>query len=118
AGTGLHQGGGEDGERAAVLDVAGGAEELLGRVDRGGGDAAGQDAAAGRRGQVVGAAEPGDRVEQHDHVVAQLDEALGPLDGQLGERGVVLRRAVERRVDHFAAHRPLHVGDLFGALVD
>ena len=28
--------------------------------------------------------EPGDRVEQHDDVLALLDEALGPLDRELG----------------------------------
>ena len=72
---------------------------------------------AGRR-QVVGAAEAGDRVEQHDDVVAQLDEPLGPLDGQLGDRGVVVGGTVEGRVDDLALHRPLHVGDLFRTLVD
>ena len=71
-----------------------------------------------RRGQVVGPAEPGDRVEQHDHVVAQLDQPLGPLDGQLGDRGVVLRRPVEGGGDDLALDRALHVGDLFGPLVD
>ena len=72
---------------------------------------------AGRR-QVVRAAQAGDRVEQDDHVVAQLDQALGALDGQLGDRGVVLGRAVEGRGDDLALHRPLHVGDLFRTLVD
>jgi hypothetical protein len=72
---------------------------------------------AGRR-QVVGAAQAGDRVEQHDDVVAQLDEALGALDGELGDRRVVLGGTVEGRGDDLALHRALHVGDLFGALVD
>ena len=43
---GLDQRGGEDRERAALLDVAGRAEELLRRVQRAGVDAAGHDAAA------------------------------------------------------------------------
>ena len=72
---------------------------------------------AGRR-QVVGAAQAGDRVEQHDDVVAQLDEALRPLDRELGDRGVVVGGAVEGRGDDLALHRALHVGDLFGPLVD
>ena len=71
----------------------------------------------GRR-DVVGAAEAGDRVEQHDDVAAELDEALGALDGELGDRGVVLGGAVERRGDDLALDRALHVGDLFGTLVD
>src|SRR6266545_973599 len=80
-GPGLHQGGREDGQRAAVLDVAGGAEEPLRRVQGGGVDTAGQDPPARRSRQVVGPAEAGDRVEQHDHVVTQLHQPLGPLDG-------------------------------------
>jgi hypothetical protein len=52
--AGLDQRGREDGERATVLDVAGGAEELLRRVERGGVDTTGQDAAARRGREVVG----------------------------------------------------------------
>ena len=48
----------------------------------------------------------------------QLDQPLGPLDGQLGHDRVVLGRPVEGRGDDLALHRPLHVGDLFRALVD
>ena len=70
------------------------------------------------RGEVVGAAELGDRVEQHDDVVTELHEALGTLDGELGDRRVVLGRPVEGRGDDLALDRPLHVGDLFGPLVD
>src|SRR5690606_23824115 len=67
-GTGLHEGGREDGERAAVLNVARGTEEALRRVQRRGVDTAGEHAAGGGRGDVVGTTEAGDRVEQHDHV--------------------------------------------------
>src|SRR6516165_1722023 len=115
--AGLDQGGGQDRERAAVLDVARRAEELLRRVEGRGVHAAGQDPAAGRGGQVVRPPEPGDGVEQHDDVVAHLYQALGPLDRQFRDRGVVLGGAVEGRVDHFALDRPLHIGDLFWPLV-
>src|SRR5690606_22285546 len=50
----LHEGGGEDREAAALLEVAGGAEELLGRVEGAGVDAAGHHPAPGGGGQVVG----------------------------------------------------------------
>src|SRR4051812_3128922 len=116
--TGLDQRRGEDGQRAAVFDVAGGAEEALGRVQRRGVDTTGEDAPAGGGGQVVGAAQPGDRVQQDDDVVAHLDQPLGPLDGQLRDGGVVRRRPVEGRGDDLALHRTLHVGDLLGPLVD
>jgi hypothetical protein len=47
------------GQRAAVLDVAGRAEEALRRVQRRRVDAAGEDAPAGRSAEVVGAARGG-----------------------------------------------------------
>ncbi len=50
--------------------------------------------------------------------MAELDQALGALDRQLGDGDVVLRRPVEGRGDDLALHRPLHVGDLLGTLVD
>ena len=50
--------------------------------------------------------------------MTELDQPLGPLDGQLGDAGVVLGRAVEGRGDDLALDRALHVGDLLGPLVD
>ena len=70
------------------------------------------------RGEVVRPSQAGDRVEQHDHVVTHLDQALGALDRQLGDGGVVDRLAVERRGDDLALHRALHVGDFLWTLVD
>ena len=48
----------------------------------------------------------------------ELDQALGALDGELGDRRVVVGGPVEGRGDDLALDRALHVGDLFGALVD
>src|SRR5499427_5885568 len=53
-GAGLDQGRGQDGQRAAVLDIAGRAEKPLGRVQRGGVHATGQYAATGGRRVVIG----------------------------------------------------------------
>src|SRR5664280_109216 len=116
--TRVDQGGGEDGQRATVLDIAGSTEETLRRVERAGVDTTGQDPAARRGGEVVGTAQSGDRVEQDDDVVTHLDEALGPLDGQLGNRRVIGGRPVEGRGDDLALDRPLHVRDFLGTLVD
>ena len=100
-----------------MLDVARGAEEALRRVEGAGVDTTGEDPAARRRGEVVGTPEAGDRVEQHHDVVAELDQALGPLDRELGDGGVVGRRTVEGRGDDLTLDRALHVRDLLGALV-
>ena len=71
-----------------------------------------------RQGQVVGAREAGDRVEQDDHVAAGLDLALGDLEGHLGDVGVVLGRLVEGRGDDLALDAAAHVRDLLGPLAD
>src|ERR1700741_3559775 len=52
-GPGLHQRGGEDGQRAAVLDVACRAEEPLGREQRGRVDTTGEDPAGRGRSRVI-----------------------------------------------------------------
>ena len=118
AAAGVDQRGGDDRQRAALLDVAGGAEEALRPVQRVGVDAARQHLARGRLHGVVGARQAGDRVEQDDHVLLVLDQALGLLDHHLGDLHVAGGGLVEGRGDHLALHRALHVGDLFRALVD
>jgi hypothetical protein len=108
----------DDGERAALLDVARGAEEALRLVQRVRVDAAGEDLAARRDDGVVGAREARDRVEEDHHVALVLDEALGLLDHHLGDLHVARRRLVEGRADDLALHGALHVRHLFGPLVD
>src|SRR5690606_35559039 len=98
-GAGLDERRGEDRQGAAVLDVARRAEEPLGRVERRGVHTTGQDAARGRRREVVGARQAGQRVEQHDDVLTELDQALRALDRELGDDRVVRGGAVERRGD-------------------
>src|ERR1700734_1181430 len=66
--AGIDEGGGDDGEAAAFLDVSGGAEEALGALQGVGVDAAREDFAAGRDDGVVGAGEAGDGVEQDDDI--------------------------------------------------
>src|SRR5215468_9855316 len=67
---------------------------------------------------VVSPGKARDRVEQDDHILLVLDEALGFFDHHLGDLHVTLRGLVERRGDDLAPHGPLHVGDFFRPLVD
>src|SRR5712691_2733087 len=107
-----------DGEAAPVLDVAGGAEELLRTAERVRVDATGEDLARGRDHGVVGPGEPGDRIEQHDDVLAVFDQALRLLVHHLGHLDVAGGGLVEGRAHDLALHRALHVGHLLGPLVD
>ncbi len=116
--AGVDQRRGDDGQRAAFLDVARRAEEALGALQRVGVDTAGQHLARRRHDRVVGAGEPRDRVEQDDHVLLVLDQPLGFFDHHLGDLHVARRRFIEGRCHHFAAHRALHFGHFFRALVD
>ena len=117
--VGLHQRRRQDRQRSALLDVAGGTEELLRRVQRSSVDATGEDPSARRGGEVVGTTQTSDAVEDDDDVLALFDEALGLLDRQLGDVGVLVARPVERRGDDLAAlDVAAHVGDLFWPLVD
>jgi hypothetical protein len=107
AAAGVDQGGGDDGQRAAFLDVASGAEEALRLLQGVGVDAAGQHLAGGRHHGVVGAGQAGDRVEQDDHVLLVLDQALGLLDDHLGDLDVAGGRLVEGRGHDLALDRAL-----------
>src|SRR5699024_7754333 len=116
--SGLDQRRGEDGQRTAALDVACGTEELLRRVQRVGVDTTGEDAAGGRLGDVVGTPEAGDVVKQDDDVRAHLDQALGALDGEFGDRRVIVGGPIEGRGDDLALDGTLHVRDFLGTFVD
>src|SRR5690606_25313236 len=114
----VHQGGADDGEAAPFLQVAGGAEEPLGLVEGRRIQAAGQGAAAGGDDQIVGPGQPGDAVQEDDHVVAVLHQALGPLQHHVGQLHVVLGHLVEGGGQYLAPDRPLHLRHFFGPLVD
>ena len=116
--AGIDQRRGDDGQAAAFLDIARGAEETLGPLQRVGIDTAGQHLARGRHDRVVGARQARDRIEQDDHVALVLDQALGLLDHHLRDLDVAAGRLVEGAGDDFAAHRARHLGDFLGTLVD
>ena len=115
--AGVDQRGGDDGEGAAFLDVARGAEEALGPLQCVGVDAAGQHFARGRHHGVVCARQTRDRIQQDDDILLVLDQPLGLFDHHLGHLHVAHRRLVESGRHDFAADRALHFGHFFGALV-
>ena len=73
---------------------------------------------AGGDGQVVGAGEAGDAVQQDDDILAVFHQPLGPLQGQFGHAALLFHRLVEGGGKNVAVNGPPHVGDLLGAFAD
>ena len=73
AAFGFDEAGGDDGEAAALFEVAGGAEELA-ALEGGRAEAAGADRAAAL-GVVVSPGEAGEAVEEDDDILADFDQA-------------------------------------------
>ena len=116
--AGIDERRGEDRQAAALLDIARRAEETLRTLQRVGVHAAGQHLAGRRHHGVVGAREPGDRIQQDYHVLLVLDQALGLLDDHLRHLHVPGGGLIEGARHHLALHRALHLGDFLGPLVD
>ena len=68
--------------------------------------------------RVIGPRQPGDTVEQNDHVPLVLDQSPRFLDHHLRHLHVTSRRLVEGRTDHLALDRTQHIGNFLGALID
>ena len=85
----------DDGQAAALFDVPRGAEEALRLLQGMGVDTAGEHLAGAGDHGVVGPRQTGDGVEQDDHVLLVLDQALGLLDHHLGDLYVTGSRLVE-----------------------
>ena len=79
AAAGVHQRGGDDGQRPAFLDVARRAEKPFRLVQRVGVHAAGKNFARVRLDGVVGAGQARDGIEQDHHVALVLDHAAWPF---------------------------------------
>ena len=95
--AGVDQRGGNDGERAAFLDVAGRAEETLRALQRIRIHAAGQHLAGCRHDGVVGARQTRDGIEQDDDVLLVFDQALGFFQHHFGDLHVASCGFVKRR---------------------
>ena len=119
AAVGLDEGGRHDGERSGLLGVARGGEELAGDLHGAGVHAAAHGAAATALRVVERAADAGERVHEDEDILPLLDEALGAVDGDLGDAGVTAEIAVVRAgVKLGLRDGALDLGDLLGTLVD
>src|SRR5437763_825394 len=80
----------KDGQRAGLLRIARGGENLARAFQRAAVHAAGHRASAARNRVVARAAEPRDRVEQNEDIAPAFHEALGALDAELRDARVGL----------------------------
>ena len=116
--AGIHQASADDGQAAAFFDVAGGPKELLGGIKGCRIDTAGKGAPAGRNRQVIGPGQPGNAVQQDNHVLAVFHQTLGAFQGQLGHPALFFHRLIEGGGEYIAADRPAHIGYFLRALAD
>src|SRR5207249_1643033 len=104
AAAGIDQRGGDDGERAALFDVARGGKETPRTLQSVGINTAGEHLAGGRRNRVVSAGKTRDGVKQHHDVAFVFDQALGFLQNHFRNLDVALWRFVKRRTDDFTLY--------------
>jgi hypothetical protein len=108
-----------DGERAALLDLAGGPEERAGHLESAAVDAPRHGAPARAQLVVVGTGHAGQRVEEHEHVALLEHHALGLVEDLLGHLYVPAVRIVIARGDDLRRLADGHaeVRHFLGALV-
>ncbi len=116
--TGVHQRGGQDGQRAAVFDLAGGGKHLARDFQRAGIHAAGHRAAAAAMHAVVGAGDARERIHEHEDIAAGFHETPAALDHESGQAHMGFEFHVVGGGHDFRLHRALKIGDFLGALVD
>ena len=118
AAAGIDQGCGDDGQAATLFDFTRCAKEAFGREKRAGVKTAGERAAAGLHGQVIGAAQARDAIEQDYHVAPAFHESLGAFQHHLGHASMRLGWLIKCGTDDFGLDRAFHVGDFFWSLTD
>jgi len=80
--------------------------------------AAGQNLAAGGDDGIVRPGQPGDAVQEDDHVLPVLHQAFRLFNDHLRDLDVTRCRLVEGGGDDFPLYAPLHVRNFLGAFVD
>ena len=116
--AGVHQRRGQDGQRAALFNLAGGGEHLARNFQRAGIHAAGHRAAAAAVDAVVGAGDAGDGIQQHKDVLAGFHHAPAALDHEAREADVGFQVLVVGGGHDFGLDRALEIGDFLRALVN
>ena len=109
---------GDDGQAAAVFDVARCSEKAFRLLQGIGVDAAGENFARSGRNGVVGAGKAGDGIEQDDDIMPAFYHAFCLFKHESRDFHVAVGRLVERGSDNFGVDAASHVGHFLGALVD
>ena len=109
---------GDNGQRAAFFDFAGGGEHFARNFQRARIDTAGHRAAAAAMHAVVGAGDAGDGIEQNENILARFHHAAAALDHETGQAHVRFQILIVGGSDHFRFDGALEIGDFLRAFVD
>ena len=120
---GLDQRRGDNGQAAALLDIARRTKKLAGPLQRFWIDAAGGEprfpaAAVAATAIIVGAGQAGEAVEQDDHIAPVLDQPLGARDHDLRHLNVPVGHLIEGGGEDDRIHRLPEVSHFFRPLVE
>ncbi len=119
AAAGVDQNGGDDGQRAAVFEIAGRAEQLPRNIHGIGAQPPGQRAAVALRLGVEGARHAGQGVDEDHGVATGFSAPDGGVHGQADDAHVLRHALVRRGVEHPGAAQPsFEIGHLLGTFVD
>ena len=116
AGFRLDEAGGNDGEAAAFLHLAGCAEEFAGLFQGVGAQTAGHGAATALVG-IVAAGQTGEGIQHDDDIVPLLHQAAGALQQQVAQLGVAAGGFIEGGGIHRHIHRVLEIGHFLRAFI-
>ena len=114
----LDERGGENGEAAAFLTLAGGTEELAHELERLVVHAAGTAGPLAAAQGIIAPGETGEAVEQDNNIAPVLTEALGAFEHEFRHLDVTARGFVEGAGENLAAHAFHKVSHFLRALVD
>jgi hypothetical protein len=116
--AGIDEAGGDDGQAASLLGIAGSAEKAFRRVKRNGIDTAGKRPAAGRHCEVVRPGQTGNAVQQDNDILADFDKPLGAVERQFCNARMSLGRLIKGCGNDLAFNRTLHIGHFLRPFAD
>ena len=116
-GSCLRKGGGQNGERTAILDIPGRTEETFGFLQGIGVHTTGQDLTGRGLHCIIGTGQTGDGIQEDHHIVTAFHQTAGFVQHHIGHFDVALGRFVKSGSYDLGFYGALHVRHFFRTLV-